>query len=152
MSDVINKELQLYIEQHIIPQYDLLDESHSSIHVEQVIQNSFEIMASYQVNQDMVYTVAAFHDIGMLYGRKLHEVKSKEIFESDEYMRIYFSLDEIRIIGEQSRIIVLRLIMSRVLSTERLFLKPIEISTLNVFLLEPYSMLSKRKKSLSNQH
>lgn len=100
MSDVINKELQLYIEQHIIPQYDLLDESHSSIHVEQVIQNSFEIMTSYQVNQDMVYTVAAFHDIGMLYGRKLHEVKSKEIFESDEYLRIYFSLDEIRIIGE----------------------------------------------------
>ncbi len=75
----IDPQLKHYIESSIIPQYNQLDSSHSPAHVHQVIQNSFEIAETLPVDLNIVYTVAAYHDIGLLYGRKNHESNSRKI-------------------------------------------------------------------------
>lgn len=96
----MNPALKFYIEQTIIPIYLQFDPSHSPEHVHQVIQNSLEIADGLNVNLDMVYTVAAYHDIGMLYGRKNHETKSRSIVLCDLALSQFFSRSQILLIGD----------------------------------------------------
>lgn len=97
----ISRELQNCVEKEIFPQYDSLgDPSHSSEHIRQVIANSFEIAKTQEVDLEMVYVVAAFHDIGMKKGRKDHEKHSREILEQDAVITAYFTDEECRIMGE----------------------------------------------------
>ncbi|WP_312499704.1 HD domain-containing protein [Enterococcus sp.] len=97
---MIDPTLKAYIQQKIIPIYLQFDASHSPDHVQQVIHNSFEIAANLEVDLDMVYTVAAYHDIGLSGGRKNHETKSKEIVLSDAFLCRYFSNSQLQMIGE----------------------------------------------------
>lgn len=96
----ISKQLKDYVEANIMPQYNLLDAGHSPKHIHQVIQNSFEIARRYDVEADMVYVVAAYHDIGMLEGREHHETTSRKILQEDFFVRKFFSDDAIHIMGE----------------------------------------------------
>ena len=97
---MINLTLKNYIEQMIIPIYLQFDPSHSPEHVNQVIQNSFEIATDLNVHLDIVYTVAAYHDIGMCDGRKNHEAKSKAIVLEDPYLPQFFTASQILLIGD----------------------------------------------------
>lgn len=97
---MINPALKAYIEEKIIPIYLQFDPSHSPEHVCQVIQNSFEIASDLHVNLDIVYTVAAYHDIGMCDGRKNHEAKSKAIVLADPYLPQFFTGSQIQLIGD----------------------------------------------------
>ena len=96
----IDPQLKHYIESSIIPQYNQLDSSHSPAHVHQVIQNSFEIAETLPVDLNIVYTVAAYHDIGLLYGRKNHESNSRKIVEQDAVLPRFFSPPVISMISE----------------------------------------------------
>ena len=63
----INKNLEEYIEKNVLPQYDTNNVGgHGKEHIETVINRSFEIVNEFHldINKDMVYTIAAFHDIG----------------------------------------------------------------------------------------
>ena len=62
---MINQKLVEYIESKIIPQYKAYDGAHQPDHVYQVIENSLDIAKNYDVNLDIVYAVAAYHDIGL---------------------------------------------------------------------------------------
>ena len=77
----INKGLQGYIEGDILPLYQHFDQAHGSGHVRQVIGNSLALLPVArelygEVDADMVYTVAAYHDTGLQYGRENHGVAS----------------------------------------------------------------------------
>ena len=61
----MNLELQQYIEREIIPRYDHFDQAHQRDHVMMVIQQSLDIAAKLDVDEDMVYTIAAYHDTGL---------------------------------------------------------------------------------------
>lgn len=97
---MINPKLVEYIEANIIPQYKAYDGAHQPDHVYQVIENSLDIAKNYAVSLNMVYAVAAYHDIGLKFGRQGHESSSRKIIESDFVLRTFFNDNEIKIIGQ----------------------------------------------------
>lgn len=98
----INQELKQYIESTILPQYDDNIGGHGKEHIESVIQRSFEIISEFEldVDKDMVYTIAAFHDIGYKENPDQHEEESSKKFEEDENMSKFFNEEQRNIISE----------------------------------------------------
>lgn len=68
----IEKELIKYIEEEIFPLYSKNEEGHGIKHIKTVIERSLKFAKEYDVNLDIVYTVAAYHDIGHYIDRKKH--------------------------------------------------------------------------------
>ena len=98
----INKKLQEYIEKNIYPEYDKNEKGHSIDHIKYVIKRSFELVNEngLDVNLDMVYTIAAYHDIGHHIDSKTHEMVSADIMSKDENLKNFFSDEERQIIKE----------------------------------------------------
>ena len=101
ITDVnINHELQNYIETHIIPLYDHFDKAHQRDHVRMVITQSMQLAKQMDVNADMVYAIAAFHDIGLCEGREHHHLASARMLLSDPQLFRWFSEDQLTTMAE----------------------------------------------------
>ena len=98
----INKEIKKYIEEQVLPQYDTNIGGHARDHIETVINRSFEIINEFNldVNKNMAYVVAAYHDIGYKVDPDNHEQVSSEDFLKDEKIKSFFSDEDIQIIAE----------------------------------------------------
>lgn len=96
----INSSLKNYIEKEIIPLYDLFDKAHQRLHVIDVINESLKIASYYKVNINMVYTIAACHDIGLCKGRDRHHIVSGELIRKNRKLRQWFSEKEIEMMAE----------------------------------------------------
>ena len=72
----MNPLLLSYIESTILPLYASFDTAHREDHVKEVIARSMELAQYYDVDEDMVYTVAAYHDTGLCQGREYHHKES----------------------------------------------------------------------------
>ena len=96
----INSILKGYIEQEILPLYISFDKAHNSDHVNQVIEQSVALAAHYDVDIDMVYTIAAYHDTGLCEGREYHHIASGKILAADSRMREFFSAEQIETMRE----------------------------------------------------
>ena len=96
----MNKELVDYIEKEIFPLYNKNEESHGLKHIETVIERSLKFAKDYDANIDMVYTIAAYHDLGHHIDRKRHEIISAQIFIEDENMKKWFSDEQRKIIKD----------------------------------------------------
>ncbi len=96
----INKELVKYIENKIFPLYDRNEEGHGIGHIKTVIKRSLELAKKQDVNMDMVYTIASYHDIGHYIDRKRHEIISAEIFMKDDEIKKWFTDEQRNIIKE----------------------------------------------------
>ena len=73
MTHNIPIELQRYVQERIIPQYAGFDKAHQIDHVEKVIEESLKLALHYEVDSAMVYTVAAYHDLGLCEGREFRQ-------------------------------------------------------------------------------
>lgn len=89
-----------YIQNNIIPIYNKFDKAHDISHVRQVIENSAVIARGYPIDPDMVYTIAAYHDVGLLKGRKDHEKNSAAFLLADKNIREYFDDEQMIIMAE----------------------------------------------------
>lgn len=98
----INEELKKYIEDNVLPQYSKNESGHGLNHILYVIDRSFELVKENEldVNLDMVYTIAAYHDIGHHIDSKTHEIISADIMINDENLKKFFSDEERKIIKE----------------------------------------------------
>ena len=97
----INKELKEYVEKEILPIYAQNDFRHGMEHINNVIKRSLKFAQEMEdINIDMVYTIAAFHDIAYHIDAKNHEILSAKIFFEDEIMEKIFTNDERKIIKE----------------------------------------------------
>ena len=96
----INLELKKYIETKIFPLYERNEPSHGIKHIHTVINRSLHIAKEYEVNKNIVYTVAAYHDLGHYINPKIHEKLSAEIFMKDDKIKKWFTEEEIQIIKE----------------------------------------------------
>ena len=92
---MIRQEIIDYVEQEIIPRYDSFDAAHRRDHVLTVIDQSISIAQHYDVDPEMVYTIAAYHDTGLCRGREHHHTESRNIVLSDTTMRRWFSQEQI---------------------------------------------------------
>ena len=100
IDDEINPELKTYIETEIFPLYTRNEASHGINHIHTVINRSLNIAKEYEVNKNIVYTVAAYHDLGHYINPKIHEKLSADIFMKDNQIKKWFMEEEIQIIKE----------------------------------------------------
>lgn len=91
----MNDELHTYIESEILPRYEAFDAAHRTDHVRTVIAQSLTLAAHYEVDIDMVYTVAAYHDLGLADGRERHHIRSGELLAADPTLRRWFADEQI---------------------------------------------------------
>lgn len=99
---LINDELKEYIENNIFPEYNKNEKGHGIEHIKYVIDRSFELVEqnNLDVNLDMVYTIASYHDIGHYIDSKTHEIISAEIMNKDINLKRFFSNEELITIKE----------------------------------------------------
>ena len=97
---MVNPELRQYIEQEIIPRYDHFDKAHQRDHVLMVIQQSMDIASRLNVDEDMVYAIAAYHDTGICEGREHHHEVSARIIKEDGRLRQWFTEEQIQTIAD----------------------------------------------------
>lgn len=76
-----------YIEAQILPRYGAFDPAHRLGHVQEVIRESLELGRHYDVETNMVYTIAAYHDTGLCGGREEHHILSGKILREDAILR-----------------------------------------------------------------
>ncbi len=96
----VNQELKKYIEQNIIPLYDQFDSAHQRDHVQSVIQQSMALSEQMEVSVDMVYAIAAYHDIGLCQGREHHHEVSAQMLMEDDHLRKWFTDSQLQIMAD----------------------------------------------------
>ena len=76
----IDEGLIQYIENNIFPIYSYVDEAHNlKNHILPVITESIDLASKIEdINLNMVYVIAAYHDLGLIKGRTFHHIYSKE--------------------------------------------------------------------------
>lgn len=99
LSCRIDPDLRAYVEEEIIPRYDHFDKGHQRDHVRTVIAQALQLATWYDVNPDIVYAAAAYHDTGLCEDRKTHHIVSARIIREDARLRDWFSPEEIGLIA-----------------------------------------------------
>ena len=89
-----------YIETEIIPRYEAFDKAHRTGHVLQVIAQSMKLARHYEVDERMVYAIAACHDIGLCEGREHHHLVSGRLVREDGNLRKWFTEEEIEVMAQ----------------------------------------------------
>lgn len=97
---MIDESLQNYIETRILPLYDGFDAAHQRKHAEMVIDQSITIASELDVDMDLVYTIAAYHDTGLTADRKTHHLVSGRIVREDRWLRDWFSEEQIETMAQ----------------------------------------------------
>lgn len=91
----VRGDILKYIKSEILPMYESFDGAHGTDHVKDVIKNSMEIACNYDVSPDMVYVIAAYHDTGIKFGRKNHNITSAKLLFEDEILKGWFTQEQI---------------------------------------------------------
>lgn len=96
----VNPEIIEYIETVILPKYSSLG-GHTDGHIRQVIGRSLKFhQQAPELNTDMVYIIAAYHDLGRLIDNGTHNIESAKMLRADEFIKNHFSADEINTMAE----------------------------------------------------
>lgn len=98
---MIREELKKYVEENIFTSYDKNEDGHKLDHIMYVIDRSFMFASRVpDVNLEMVYVIAAYHDIGHYIDAENHEKVSGEMLLKDKNLRKFFSEEEIKTMSE----------------------------------------------------
>ena len=98
---MINQELKKYIEENILPTYEKNDKGHNLEHINYVTNRSLKFADNIKdINYDMVYTIASYHDIAHHIDAKNHEKLSSEILMNDKNLKKFFDEEQIKIMAE----------------------------------------------------
>lgn len=96
----IRKEIIEYIDGIILPRYAYFDKAHQMDHARNVIEQSLEIAKDHSVNLEMVYVIAAYHDIGLQFGREYHEINSGILLLEDQELLNWFDMNQLKLMKE----------------------------------------------------
>lgn len=97
---MVSPTLIAYIEREILPCYDHFDAAHHRNHAEEVISRSLALAEHYEVNINMVYAIAAYHDTGLCEGRDTHHLVSGCIIRDDKKLRKWFDEEQIETMAQ----------------------------------------------------
>ncbi len=97
----VNEKLKEYIESEILPIYKNNDSGHDIEHIKYVTCRSFKLSRYFEnINLDMVYTIACFHDLAHHINKDKHEILSAKLFYENEKMKEFFNDEQRKIIKE----------------------------------------------------
>lgn len=83
-----------------MPRYENFDKAHDRKHAFTVMSQSLQLTKFYEVDVAMVYTIAAYHDLGLCEGRATHHTASARIVREDKRLRQFFTPEQIETIAE----------------------------------------------------
>ena len=93
-------DLVEFVETNILPRYTEFDKAHNLSHVNSVIRRSMELVRTTGADINMVYVVAAYHDLGLSGPRAIHHLTSGKILAADARLKRWFSPEQIRVMRE----------------------------------------------------
>lgn len=93
-------DLMRFVDTQILPRYAQFDKAHNLSHANRVIKRSLDIAKKMGADINMVYVVAAYHDLGLEGPRAIHHVTSGRILKNDSRLKQWFSQEQIRIMSE----------------------------------------------------
>lgn len=96
----VNLDLMAFVETAILPKYNAFDRTHGLAHVQRVIANSMELARQLGADVNMVYAIAAYHDLGMSGPRAIHHITGGKILAADRRLDRWFSPDQISVMKE----------------------------------------------------
>ena len=98
----VDRDLISYVEENIFPQYQENDQAHGIIHILEVIRRAFALNDTFKLGLDpnMIFAIAAYHDLGKHENHKIHELIAGQRFIDDEHMKKFFTDEQRKIIKE----------------------------------------------------
>lgn len=97
-------QIREFVEREIVPRYDLFDAGHGRDHVLTVISQALQLAEHYpEVDRCMLLVAAAYHDLGLAFGREKHHIHSAAIVREDSRLRQWFDDDEIDIMADAAQ-------------------------------------------------
>ena len=96
----MRESLFQYIENEVIPQYAAFDKAHREDHARAVIDRALAMGKQYDIDEEMLFTAAACHDLGLAVDRKTHHLESGRIIREDTRLREWFSPGQIEVIAQ----------------------------------------------------
>ena len=96
----VSPTVREHIEKEVLPRYSEL-RGHTVDHINYVIRRSLKFSEEVpEVNLDMVYIIAAYHDLGRLVDNEAHNFESAKMLLKDKFIEENFSEEERRIMAE----------------------------------------------------
>ena len=93
-------DLVEFIETKILPQYAAFDAAHNMEHVTRVIRHSLELVKITGADINMVYAIAAYHDLGMSGPRAVHHLTGGKILATDARLKKWFTAEQLKVMRE----------------------------------------------------
>lgn len=100
MRQQVSLDLMEFVERQILPKYSAFGDSHGLRHVTRVIRNSMSLAQVTGADIDMVYVIAAYHDLGMSGPRAIHHITGGKILLADARLKRWFSPEQLKIMKE----------------------------------------------------
>lgn len=100
IANTASLDLVEFVETNILPQYADFDKAHDLSHVTRVIRRSMDLVRKTGADINMVYVIAAYHDIGMSGPRAVHHITGGKILARDARLKKWFSPEQIKIMRE----------------------------------------------------
>lgn len=100
INNTASLDLMEFVETQILPRYAEFDKAHNLSHVTRVIRNSIALARQTGADMNMVYVVAAYHDLGLSGPRAIHHLTSGKILMQDARLKRWFSPEQIKMMKE----------------------------------------------------
>jgi uncharacterized protein len=97
---MIRESLKNYIYNEVFPGYAAFDKAHREDHALTVIERALSMGKQYDINEEMLLTAAACHDLGLAVDRKTHHLESGRIIREDKRLSEWFSPEQIETIAQ----------------------------------------------------
>lgn len=96
----VSPKIESHIKAEILPKYSGLG-GHTDDHIQQVIKRSLQFAEQIpDINIDMVYIIASYHDLGRIIDNETHNIESAKMMRNDAFLKANFTTEEIRIMAE----------------------------------------------------
>lgn len=97
----VDSDVAEYVETEILPRYAAFDKAHREDHAQMVIEQSLKLARRFpELDCNMFFVIAAFHDLGLINGREHHHIDSGKILKSDNFISARFSSSQIDVMAE----------------------------------------------------
>lgn len=100
IQNTASLDLVEFVELNILPRYTEFDKAHNLSHVNSVIRRSLELVRTTGADINMVYAIAAYHDLGLSGPRVIHHITGAKILANDARLKRWFSAEQIKIMSE----------------------------------------------------
>lgn len=100
MNRTASLDLVEFVESKILPRYAAFDKAHNTEHVVRVIRRAMNLAHKVGADLNMVYVIAAYHDLGMEGQRAVHHLVGGRILYTDARLKKWFSPEQMKIMKE----------------------------------------------------